>query len=190
MKRRPHVLVTGRPGVGKTTLMKRIIEELRHREVKLAGFYTEELRREGMRTGFSIVSISGRVVGMLASVHGTSPLRIGKYAVDEGPLKDFVRQLAISIEGESVDVLIIDEIGPMELCSPDFKQFIMEALSRDHPPVMGTIKKGTLDLLKVWSVSHRVRTISISEADRSAFGSMAEKIAAGVHIERRGEKCG
>jgi nucleoside-triphosphatase len=186
MKGRPHLLITGRPGIGKTTLIKKIIGALNHRKVRIAGFYTEELRKKAKRTGFRIVNVSGGYEGMLASVKTRTPFRIGGYWVDEGPLNAVIKGLATMVDGQSIDVLIIDEIGPMELCSTDFSQFMARTLGATHPPVVGTMKKGTLDLLEAWSVAQNVKVITISEGDRSDFFSIAESIAISISIEKRG----
>jgi nucleoside-triphosphatase THEP1 len=94
------------------------------------------------------------------------------------------------VDEQSIDVLIIDEIGPMELCSTIFRQFIARVLTEDHPSVIGTIKKGTLDILEEWSVAHHVKVIAIGERDRGDFCSIADRIARSVHVEKRGDECG
>ena len=180
MKWREHVLITGKPGVGKTTLIKLIIEGLRKREFKLAGFYTEELRESGRRIGFRIMDVSGDEEGILASVNGTSSHRIGKYQVDVGILNSVVARLSERIKTGSIDALIIDEVGPMELCSATFMEFAASSLRASHPPIIGTIKKRALDFLDSWSVAYRVDIITISERDRAHFGSIADGIVSRI----------
>jgi nucleoside-triphosphatase THEP1 len=65
------LLLTGRPGVGKTTLIRRVADTLKGE--RLAGFYTEELRSGGERTGFRIVTFEGSSRVMASSSHYLSP---------------------------------------------------------------------------------------------------------------------
>ena len=51
------LLLTGRPGVGKTTVVRRVVERLSR---PTGGFYTCELREGGRRTGFEIVTLDGQ----------------------------------------------------------------------------------------------------------------------------------
>ncbi len=74
----PTVLVTGPPGCGKTTLMRRAVAEL---GVPAAGFYTEEIRAAGRREGFALVTLDGRRA-TLASVRIRGPHRVSRYGVD------------------------------------------------------------------------------------------------------------
>ncbi len=53
----PAILLTGPPGVGKTTAVKAVVTLLGGRA---GGFYTRELRHRGSRTGFEIVTLDGR----------------------------------------------------------------------------------------------------------------------------------
>ena len=51
-----HALITG---VGKTTLIRKIYEALNESGISTQGFYTEELRVHGRRTGFDVVTLDG-----------------------------------------------------------------------------------------------------------------------------------
>jgi len=52
-----HVFLTGPPGIGKTTLVKKVVKLLQEfHAVTASGFYTEELRDNRTRIGFDVVS--------------------------------------------------------------------------------------------------------------------------------------
>src|SRR3990170_3204199 len=74
----PAILLTGRPGCGKTTLIRETVRAL---GVSASGFYTEEVRAGGRRLGFDLITLDGRRA-CLASVHSRSRLRVSKYGVE------------------------------------------------------------------------------------------------------------
>jgi nucleoside-triphosphatase len=118
-----NLLITGLPGVGKTTLIKKLSEELRY--LHPAGFYTAEIREEGIRKGFELVSLEGRR-GVLSHINIKSPYRVGRYKVDIKSFEDFLD--GISFFDDSTGLVIIDEIGKMECLSDQFKKLIKELL--------------------------------------------------------------
>jgi len=74
-----NILITGLPGTGKTTLLRKIAEELK--PFHPVGFFTSEIREANTRKGFELRSLNGKK-GLLAHVDITSPYRVGKYKVD------------------------------------------------------------------------------------------------------------
>ncbi len=123
---RPRVLVTGLPGVGKTTLVCAVASALGERHP--VGFYTTEIREEGVRMGFELVGLAGRR-GTLARVGIPSPHRVGKYGVDVEGLDRFLE--SIPWLGPSARLLVIDEIGKMECCSANFCALVRRILDSD-----------------------------------------------------------
>src|SRR5438309_3675979 len=107
------VLVTGVPGVGKTTLIRRVAQILAGDGLKLAGFYTEEMRRSGGRVGFKIVSFSGdeSVLARTGPRAHEAGHQVGRYAVDVEALER-VAVPALAVD-PGVDLHVIDEIGKM-----------------------------------------------------------------------------
>ncbi len=117
-------LLTGRPGTGKTTLIKEVLGRF---EGKAGGFYTEEIRIGGVRQGFRLITLDGEST-ILAHVNIHSPYRVSKYGVDVEGL-DRVGVRAIRRALRECDLVIIDEIGKMELFSPSFREAVLEAVS-------------------------------------------------------------
>jgi nucleoside-triphosphatase len=122
------VLITGLPGVGKTTLLRGVVEKL---SCPAYGFYTSELREGDKRVGFSLLTLSGKK-GILSHKDIKSPYRVGRYGVD---LKSFesigVNELEKGLETDSL--LVIDEIGKMELFSEKFKEVLLKSLEAPNP---------------------------------------------------------
>lgn len=124
--RRRRILVTGRPGVGKTTVIKRVIEVLGDRA---GGFYTEETRHRGRRTGFLVRTLDGKT-GVLAHVTHGGAFRVGRYGVD---VDGFEKVGVVSLERAiaTKEIIIIDEIGTMELYSRRFREVVERAFASD-----------------------------------------------------------
>jgi nucleoside-triphosphatase len=118
-----RILITGTPGVGKTTLVRKIAAGLAHR--RPVGFYSTEIREGGKRKGFELVSLEGGR-GMLAHVGTHSPQRVGKYGVD---VEGFDRFLdTIRWYGPDIGLVMIDEIGKMECFSGKFRSLVRRIL--------------------------------------------------------------
>ncbi|MFQ5869617.1 MAG: NTPase [Candidatus Zixiibacteriota bacterium] len=128
-----NILITGVPGVGKTTLLKRVVEKL---NCPAFGFYTSEVREAGNRVGFSVESLSGEK-GILSHKDIKSPYRVGKYGVDLRSFESIgVSELEKGLAADSL--LVIDEIGKMELFSERFKKTLLRAMEVPNP-VLATI---------------------------------------------------
>ena len=123
-----NILITGRPGVGKTTLISKVIQGRKNAK----GFFTKEIRKNRKRVGFAIETLDGKK-GVLAHVNIESPFRVSKYKVN---LKD-IEDICVPSLDVHADFIIIDEIGKMELFSQKFKQKVIEAL--DTGKVIATI---------------------------------------------------
>jgi nucleoside-triphosphatase len=129
------LLLTGPPGVGKTTLVKRVVVKVRD-IISLSGFITDEvLDDHGQRIGFDVKTLDGRV-GPLARKGVREGPRVGDYRVDLGTIERIAVPSMTSIRA---DALIVDEIGLMELKSKEFRDALLLLLEDDRP-VLGTIR--------------------------------------------------
>ena len=126
-------LLTGSPGTGKTTVIKQAIAGS---EIKAGGFYTEEIRSCGTRQGFRIITLDGQDA-ILAHVDTPSHYRVSKYGVDITNL-DNIGVAAINRALKESDLIVIDEIGKMELFSPGFREAVLKAIDSGKK-VLGTI---------------------------------------------------
>ena len=129
-------VLTGSPGTGKTTLVREVLLPFKD---KTGGFYTEEMREGTARLGFRLRSLDGRE-GVLASKALASPVRLNKYGIDLGVLES-VGVAAVRQALENRRIVVLDEIGSMEILSEPFRKTVMEAL-RGPLPVLATIRLG------------------------------------------------
>jgi nucleoside-triphosphatase len=116
------VLLSGHPGCGKTTLIKRAVKELAR---SAGGFYTEEMRERGVRVGFKLVTLDGKEA-LFAHINFKTSERVGKYGLDLAKLET-VGVAAVREAVHSRRLVIIDEIGPMEIRSATFRDAVNEA---------------------------------------------------------------
>ena len=134
-----HVLLlTGTPGVGKTTLLLKVAAALSSR--RLAGFTTAEIREKGRRVGFRIVPLGG-AGRILAHVDFRGPQRVGHYGVDVAAI-DAVAASALALDPQ-VAVYVVDEIGKMECFSQRFVAAMRALLDAQKPVIASIARSGT-----------------------------------------------
>lgn len=133
-----HVLLlTGSPGVGKTTVICRVAEALRGR--RLAGFYTEEIREHGVRRGFRLTTFDGQEK-IMAHVDFAKTFRVGRYGVDVATI-DAIAHGSLALD-DSVELYLVDEIGKMECLSAHFVSAMRMLLDADKAVVATVAEKG------------------------------------------------
>ncbi len=160
------LLLTGRPGVGKTTLIKAVIAPLGD---QAGGFYTEEILGPGGRKGFRLVTLDGQMA-VIAHIDFKSRSQVGRYGVDVSTI-DRVGASAIRAAVERKPIVIIDEIGKMELFSSQFQSAVLKAVSspkivlatvmREEQPWVAALK--ALPNVTVWEIDKTNRTRLVAE---------------------------
>ena len=173
-ERNTRLFLTGSPGVGKTTLIRAIVERLEG--IKCAGFYTEETRQGGQRTGFRIVTLDG-LVGSLASL-GTRNPKVGKYSVHVEAFEKLVLPCLDLVE-PPVDLYVIDEIGKMELLSHRFRTRIIELLGQPTNLLATIAPKGAglIDQIKQRS------DVEIVQVTRKNRNELPQELARKIKIQ-------
>ena len=121
------LLLTGNSGVGKTTVLIKIVNSLKAEGISVGGMISREAREGNLRVGFEIINLTNNRRGWLAHVTQRTGPKIGKYHVNLEDLEN-IGAKAISEAVEKCGAVAIDEIGPMELFSQKFKQAVTKAL--------------------------------------------------------------
>jgi nucleoside-triphosphatase len=157
--------ITGAPGIGKTTVLIRTVEALKNMGFRVGGMLSREVRERGTRVGFEIVDFETERRGWLAHVNQPDGPQVSKYRVN---LKDLGNLGADSIRNAvaKAQIVIVDEIGPMELFSQAFKEAVVQAINSDKP-MLGVIHHRARDPL-IDSVKRRedAEVIEVTYANR------------------------
>jgi len=133
-----NILITGLPGIGKTTLIKRLSEAFS--PFSPIGFYTAEIRDKGARRGFELISLDGKKK-LLSHRELKSHYRVGSYRVNVKGFEEFLT--SISWSNPSARLVIIDEIGKMECLSEKFKKLLKEILDSEKWVIATIALKGS-----------------------------------------------
>jgi len=176
-----YVLLTGRPGIGKTTVFMRVLSRLKEKGIRIAGFMCPEVREGRARVGFKIVDIRTGKWAWLAlrsdkavEMGKSGSLRIGKYVV----IEDEALSVGLkALEGLSgVDVLAIDELGPMELSIEVLRRRIGEAISEVRRGIL-VVHRSFRDQL-LWAVikKHGYKLYQVTLSNRDSLPSIVTEI--------------
>ena len=138
MRAKKNILITGPPGIGKTTIIIKLAQMLK--SAGPAGFYTAEIRDGGVRRGFELVGFNGRK-GLLSHSDIKSRHHVGKYGVDVKGFEVFLNGLAL--RDPNVALVMIDEIGKMECLSQRFKTAVRTVLDSEKTVIATIAQKGT-----------------------------------------------
>ncbi len=127
-----NYFVTGLPKAGKTVLLRRLIKALKARGLKVGGLISPEEKHHGTTMGFYVKDIISGRIARLADLDSDGP-KVSKYHVD---VKSFESVAVPAMEGfEGYDVIVIDEVGPMELKSVKFADLLDRILDSDTPVI-------------------------------------------------------
>ena len=160
-KKGVKVLISGLPGCGKTTLVERLMVRLK--DVKAGGFVTREIREKGERKGFRIITLDKRE-GVLAHVDIKGGLKVGRYAVN---LEDLERVGVDSVVRalKDCDLVVIDEVGKMELMSDRFRE-VVEIAARGDKALVATVPSEGVPFVEEMKRMPGMHVIMLTEKNR------------------------
>jgi len=171
------IFVTGPPSIGKTSVLLRSVNGLKNRGYEIGGMISRDVREGGVRVGFEIMDFSTGQRGWLAHINQPTGPKISKYRVNLTDLEAIgVSSILDAIR--NADIVIVDEIGPMELFSSAFRDVVVQAVESDKP-VLGTIHFGLRNSL-VNSLKNREDTeiFEVTYENREALHNLIiDKVA-------------
>ena len=158
------LLLTGPPGVGKTTVIQTVLSGI---EIRAGGFYTQEMRRGGRRVGFSLKTLDG-AEGVLAHIDYPRRYRVGRYGVDLNRFEAVALPALERALGEK-ELIVIDEIGKMELFSERFQEMVEHILAQDKRHLLGVIHQGREPFAASVRQREDVEVMAVSVQTRDAL---------------------
>ena len=172
----PKIGITGVPQIGKTEGLMKIIKRLEG-EYTFGGLITKAVEENGKRVGFKMIDWLTKEEKLLAHVNLDTSYRVGRYNVDIKALENFgLPAIKRAMEDENVDIIVIDEVGKMELESRKFREMVKEALESDKPVLLTLHKKSRDSLLQDIRNMNNVRIFEITKVNRNLLPYKIEKL--------------
>jgi nucleoside-triphosphatase len=182
-------LLTGKPGAGKSTIIQTVVRLL---EGRARGFITEEIRGEGRRVGFRLRDLEGRE-GLLAHICHSSPHRVGRYGVKRETMQS-IGVPALRRAAAEAELVVVDEIGRMELYCPAFLQAIRDVLGSPRL-VLGVIQERALRLFPGMEEREDTQIIQVTPENRDRLpgvilGELKARLDSSGSFHAEGKKTG
>ena len=182
MPRRPSapvkIGITGLPGSGKTQTLMRIIQLLEQEGIKVGGMVTEPIIERQRRTGFKITNWRTKESAVFAHESLKSRVRSGRYGVSLEALED-VGTRALADARENADVVVIDEVGKMEVESDAFTQSVTETLDANKSIVMTLHKKSRNPLLQDIRRRDELRLLEVTPVNKNLLAFKIVRLITG-----------
>ncbi len=173
----PKIGITGMPNVGKTQTLVKVMEFLKDSGYKIEGMITEPLIEKKKHVGFYVKDWQTGEKEVFAHIDFDSKDKVGDYGVDLNALEKIgVPAIEKAIADTDVDIIMIDEIGKMEMLSERFCEVVIEALDSDKPIVVTLHKKSRTPLLQDVRRRDDIRILEVTPVNRNLLPYKLEKI--------------
>ena len=175
----PKIGITGMPSVGKTQTLIKIIEKIEKSGYQIEGMITEPIIENKKRIGFYVMDWMTREREVFAHIDMDNKDKVGKYGVDVEALERIgVPAVVKAIEDDEINIIIIDEIGKMEMLSERFCEVVIDALESDKPIMVTLHKKSRSQLLQDVRRRDDIRILEVTPVNRNLLPYKIEKIMA------------
>ncbi len=173
--------ITGLPGSGKTYALLRVIEMLQNDELRIGGMINEPIEEGRHKVGFTVKDLATGDTAVFASTSIESKIMVGKIGVDLSKLEE-VGVKAIRDACQSCDIIVIDEVGKMEVESESFIEAVKEALDADKPMIITLHKKSRNPLLQDIRRRDDVRILEVTPTNRNILPFKIVKLMNGESV--------
>ncbi len=162
------LLITGSPGIGKTTLIQRLYDHYTERGVRVAGILTREFRADGERAGFKLLNLGTGEEGWLARKEGAIGPRIGRYKVETRDLERIGVTALLNAASRDARLVLVDEIGPMEMTSQAFRTALSQLVASGKAIVATVRHDSHYPEVEEARKNVDTRTIQVTPANRDS----------------------
>ena len=173
--------ITGLPGSGKTQALMKVVEMLELENYKVGGMITEPIMEKNRRLGFYVMDWCSKNKAVLAHMNIKSKFTVGKYGVDLTSL-DTVGVEALNTACKESDVIVVDEVGKMEVESEKFVHAVKEAMDTDKPMILTLHKKSRNPLLQDIRRRDDVRILEVTPINRNLLPYKIIKLMKGEYV--------
>jgi nucleoside-triphosphatase THEP1 len=133
-------IVTGAVGEGKTAWLVKLTGLLKERGISTGGILALRIMEEGKTTGYDITDIrTGERTPFLRHT-GDATMGVERFSMDEAGLKAGQRALDLSANRD-MDVIVIDEVGPLELKGQGWSNRISRLLNESRAMIILAVRK-------------------------------------------------
>jgi nucleoside-triphosphatase len=176
--------ITGKPKIGKSTIIKEVIRSLKAEGIAVGGMLTSDIHDEGgRRVGFSIEDISTGEKGILAHVHlHQSGPKVGKYTVNLTDLDAIgAHSINNALAQSEPRIIIVDEIGPMELKSRRFIDAVETAMISDKHLIVSVHQRSEHGLVR--RIRSTFEILEVTAENRDELAAVIIDRWSGTHIK-------
>ncbi len=173
----PKIGITGMPSVGKTDTLLKIIKSLEDHGYVVGGMITEPIIEKGYRVGFYVTNWQTKQKEVFSHIKYEGKEKIGIYGIDVKVLDEIgVPAIEKAITDEEVNIIVIDEIGKMQMLSESFCKMVIESLDSDKPIMVTLHKKSRTPLLQDVRRRDDIRILEVTPVNRNLLPYKIEKI--------------
>ncbi len=173
----PKIGITGMPSVGKTETLLKIIASLEEHGYTVEGMITEPIIKKKKRVGFYVTDWQTKEKEVFAHLDFDLKEKVGKYGVDIEALEKIgIPAIEKAINDEEINIIVIDEIGKMEMISEKFCDTVIDALDSDKPIMVTLHKKSRTPLLQDVRRRDDIRILEVTPVNRNLLPYKIEKI--------------
>lgn len=165
-----NYFISGMPKSGKTTLLRKLVEKMKTHGLRVGGFITPDKKIHGTRTGFVVEDIETGMQETLAATNINGP-KVAKYHVDINAFDTLV--VPILQNASKYDVVVIDEIGRMEMKSTKFGELLADLLE-SNTPLLASLHRDYIEDYGVWGEVQMLTPSNRGELYLNLLGKVME----------------
>jgi nucleoside-triphosphatase THEP1 len=176
---RPDVLIiTGDIQQGKTSFARKIVDRLKKRGRTVEGFLAPAVHEENIRVGFDLLDLkTGSSHKLCRTTKRDDWQRQGMFYFDpEGVITG--KEILLKVAGDSPEIAVIDEIGPMELNNQGWASPIETLCRQRHTLLIWVVRRSLVEVItRKWNVG----TVYIADISKDNADTIADKIEEILH---------